>query len=171
MLELPFSQKLSRIHGIAAIMVIWYPAKYGTPGYQITRQRTMHTVKWYPLVKWYPHIQFDNIVNHHAINSMVTLTATLCMHCRPHERSLCSQKVSDRLYYSLKCMLNCMCIQFATPFTLVYSYIYCVFQEKYRDTILHPKTQLATTDMIAYHARLSGHTSVSKCNSELHVQH
>ena len=53
----------------------------------------------------------------------------------------------------------------------IYLYIYCVFQEKYSHTILRPKTQLATTDMMVYHARISGHSSVLKCNSKIHAQH
>ena len=51
--------------------------------------------------------------------------------------------------------------------------LYCVFQEKYSNTILRPKTYIATctTDITVDHSGISTHSSVLKCNSKMHAQY
>ena len=60
-------------------LVIWYP--------RVSNHQAVYNVHGemvYPLVKWYPYIQSDNIVNRHAIDNMVTLTAAFCMYFIPY---------------------------------------------------------------------------------------
>ena len=81
--------------------------------------------------------------------------------------------------YSLERMSNRKCsLRFLTC-TCIPEYIKytAYFAQKHSDTILHlhvlytMKTLLATTDMMVHCPRISGHSSVSKCNSKIHALH